>query len=151
RSEGGAREARQARQDDGPQGRQGGEGRRGQQGQVAGQACGQEFSRARPGHLGGLPRPDRRQSGRATPRGARLVVLRVPACMSAVSRLMAAARTFTACAAVALYVLLVGPPAMAWTLLTKRPKPMYTAGWLGVRLGFLLTGIRVRIEGAEHM
>ena len=64
---------------------------------------------------------------------------------------MAAARTFTACAAVALYVLLVGPPAMAWTLLTKRPKPMYTAGWLGVRLGFLLTGIRVRIEGAEHM
>lgn len=71
--------------------------------------------------------------------------------MSAVSRLMAAARTFSAGAAVALYVLIVGPPGLAWTFLTGRPNILYTLGLFGVRMGLALAGIKVRVEGAEHI
>jgi 1-acyl-sn-glycerol-3-phosphate acyltransferase len=68
-----------------------------------------------------------------------------------VAVLIAALRTSAACAAVALYVLLVGPFVLAWALLTRRPHGMYTAGRLGVRLGFALAGITVRVLGTEHI
>ncbi len=71
--------------------------------------------------------------------------------MSAAARFVAAVRTFLACAAVALYVLLVGPPALLWTLTTRRPAFLYAAGGMGVRLGFALAGITLRLEGTEHM
>lgn len=65
--------------------------------------------------------------------------------------LIAALRTFAAVLVVALYVAVVGPPALAWALLTRRPNILYSAGRLGVIAGFALAGIRLRLEGTEHI
>lgn len=67
------------------------------------------------------------------------------------SRLIAAVRTVVACTAVALYVLLVGPPVLIWSLASRRPRLLYIAGAGGVRMGFGLAGIRLQIDGREHM
>ncbi len=56
-----------------------------------------------------------------------------------------------ACTAVALYVLLIGPPVLIWSLVSRRPRLLYVAGAGGVRLGFLLAGLTLRVEGREHM
>jgi 1-acyl-sn-glycerol-3-phosphate acyltransferase len=56
-----------------------------------------------------------------------------------------------ACTAVALYVLLCGPPILVWTLLSRRPHLLYAAGALGVRAGFVLAGIEVRTVGTAHL
>ncbi len=50
-----------------------------------------------------------------------------------------------------LYVLLVGPPLLVVAFLTKRPGILYRAGHIGVRLGLALSGIRIRVEGLEHL
>jgi 1-acyl-sn-glycerol-3-phosphate acyltransferase len=71
--------------------------------------------------------------------------------MHAVARILAAVRTVLACTAVALYVLVIGPPILAWTMLTRRPAAMYAAGALGVRLGFALAGLRLSLEGEQHL
>ncbi len=64
---------------------------------------------------------------------------------------IAALRTCVAAFAVALYVLLVGPPVLVWTLTTRRLWLIYAAGTGGVRLGFWLAGLRLRLEGEEHI
>jgi 1-acyl-sn-glycerol-3-phosphate acyltransferase len=64
---------------------------------------------------------------------------------------VAAARTFSAGAAVSLYVLFVGPPALLWTLISGRTTLLYAAGRVGVRLGFVLSGLRLELEGEEHI
>ena len=64
---------------------------------------------------------------------------------------MAAARTLSAGAAVSLYVLLVAPPALAWTLITGRTTLLYAAGRRGVQLGFVLSGLRLELEGEENI
>ena len=51
----------------------------------------------------------------------------------------------------ALYVLFVGPPLLVVAFLSNNPAPLYRAGHLGVRLGLALSGIRVRVEGLEHL
>jgi len=60
-------------------------------------------------------------------------------------------RTSAALLAVSLYLLIVAPPALAWTFVTGRLGGLYRAGYLGVRLGFRLAGIRIRLTGAEHV
>jgi 1-acyl-sn-glycerol-3-phosphate acyltransferase len=65
--------------------------------------------------------------------------------------LVAAARTLAAIVTVSLYVLLVGPPVLLWTVASKDPRLMYGAGGLGVRVGLWLAGIRVRVLGQEHL
>ena len=65
--------------------------------------------------------------------------------------LIAAVRTVVACTAVAVYVFVVGPPALLWTFLTGRPNILYTLGLYGVRMGMALTGIKVRTEGDVHI
>jgi 1-acyl-sn-glycerol-3-phosphate acyltransferase len=65
--------------------------------------------------------------------------------------LIAALRTFAAVASVALYVLVCGPIALAWTAITRDPRLMYFLGGAGVRMGFALAGVRVRITGREHL
>ena len=64
---------------------------------------------------------------------------------------IAALRTFLAVLVVALYVLIVGPPVLVWTLLTRHLTLIYAAGTGGVRLGLWLAGLRVRLEGEEHI
>lgn len=65
--------------------------------------------------------------------------------------LTAAARTLAGLLAVALYVLLVAPPVLLWTALSRDARLMYRAGALGVGVGFALTGIRLRVVGAERL
>ena len=65
--------------------------------------------------------------------------------------LVAAARTLAAVVTVGFYVLLVGPPVLLWTAISKDPRLMYGAGGLGVRVGLRLAGIAVRVEGGEHL
>ena len=65
--------------------------------------------------------------------------------------ILAALRTAAACTSVALYVLLIGPPALLWALLTRRPNILYTVGTGGVRMGLTLAGLTVEVAGAEHL
>ncbi len=65
--------------------------------------------------------------------------------------ILAALRTFAAVISVALYVLICGPIALAVTAVTRDARLMYALGGAGVRLGFALAGIRLRVLGAEHL
>lgn len=65
--------------------------------------------------------------------------------------LVAAARTFAAVLTVSLYVLIAGPPVLLWTAVSRDPRLMYRAGGLGVRAGLFLAGVRVIVEGREHL
>jgi 1-acyl-sn-glycerol-3-phosphate acyltransferase len=65
--------------------------------------------------------------------------------------MIAALRSIATYIALSLYVLLVGPPALAVALLAGRPGLLYRVGLPGVHLGLLLSGIRYRVEGAEHI
>jgi 1-acyl-sn-glycerol-3-phosphate acyltransferase len=60
--------------------------------------------------------------------------------------LIAAVRTGLAGLVVSLYVVLVGPPVLIWSLLTRRPRLLYAAAAFGVRIGFWLTGIRLDVR-----
>ena len=51
----------------------------------------------------------------------------------------------------ALYVLLAGPPFLLIALLFGKRALLYRVGHLGVRLGLSLSGIRVTVEGTEHI
>lgn len=60
-------------------------------------------------------------------------------------------RTFATAVVIPLYVLIVGPPALLWALLSRNPSVLFTVGAAGVRLGFALTGLRLRVVGDEHI
>src|SRR5439155_1763701 len=62
-----------------------------------------------------------------------------------------ALRTLATLLLVSLYVLLVGPPALLWTMASRDVRLLYAAGDAGVRLGFAVAGIRVRVVGASHV
>jgi len=64
---------------------------------------------------------------------------------------VAAFRTFTAALSVSLWVLVVGPPVLIWTVVSRDPRLIYAAGSFGVRMGFALAGIKLRLEGREHL
>jgi 1-acyl-sn-glycerol-3-phosphate acyltransferase len=68
-----------------------------------------------------------------------------------VSSLAAAIRSLATYLAVAIYVVLAGPPFLALAFATGNPSPLYRVGHLGVRLGLFLSGIRYHVEGAEHI
>ena len=53
--------------------------------------------------------------------------------------------------AVALYVLVLGPPVLVIAFVTKRPSILFGAGHIGVRMGLALSGIRMHVEGREHL
>lgn len=65
--------------------------------------------------------------------------------------LIAAVRSAAAYFAVSAYVLIVAPPGMLLAILLHWKSLLYMLGHIGVRLGLALTGIRVRIAGAEHL
>lgn len=50
-----------------------------------------------------------------------------------------------------LYILLVGPPLVVYTLITKNPDPIYWAGIKGVMFFVRAVGVRVRIVGSERI
>jgi 1-acyl-sn-glycerol-3-phosphate acyltransferase len=65
--------------------------------------------------------------------------------------IVAALRTFAAAFSVAVYVLVVGPPALLWTALSRNVGLLYAAGGFGVRIGFALAGIRLRVVGRANL
>jgi 1-acyl-sn-glycerol-3-phosphate acyltransferase len=60
-------------------------------------------------------------------------------------------RTLATAVVVPGYVFLSGPPLLAWALLFRDPRPLFAAGALGVRMGFAIAGIRLRLIGEEHI
>ena len=65
--------------------------------------------------------------------------------------IVAAARTFAALLVVSSYILIAGPPVLLWTVLSRDARLIYRAGALGIRMGFALAGIRLRVGHLEHM
>lgn len=60
---------------------------------------------------------------------------------------IAAGRTAITVVWLAVYVLLCAPPVLIWTLATRNPRAMYRAGGFGIRVAFLLAGVRVVVKG----
>ncbi len=54
-------------------------------------------------------------------------------------------------AGVGLYVLLVAPPSLLWTVISRDVRFLYVCGGGGVRLGLALAGITVVARGTEHL
>jgi 1-acyl-sn-glycerol-3-phosphate acyltransferase len=50
-----------------------------------------------------------------------------------------------------IYILLVGPPLLVYTLITRDPNPVYWAGVKGVMFFVRAVGVRVRVEGRERI
>ena len=53
------------------------------------------------------------------------------------------------CAAIALYTLLLGPPLLLYSVITKHVDPLYWAGVKGVMFFVNCVGVRVRVKGTE--
>jgi 1-acyl-sn-glycerol-3-phosphate acyltransferase len=64
---------------------------------------------------------------------------------------IAAVRSFATYLAVSVYVLFAAPIGMALALAFRSKTILYVLGHWGVRLGLALSGIRVRVAGAEHI
>lgn len=65
--------------------------------------------------------------------------------------MIAAIRSVLTYITIALYVALAGPPSLLVALVVGSPAILYRAGHLGVRIGLFLSGIRILIEGGEHI
>jgi 1-acyl-sn-glycerol-3-phosphate acyltransferase len=50
-----------------------------------------------------------------------------------------------------LYILLLGPPLLVYTVITKNPGPLYWAGIKGVMFFVRAVGVKVRVEGLERI
>lgn len=64
---------------------------------------------------------------------------------------LAAIRTLAAYLGVGAHIIIVGPPVLLWTVISKDPRLLYHAGAFGVWLGFALSGLRIQVVGAEHI
>jgi len=64
---------------------------------------------------------------------------------------IAAIRSVLTYVAVSLYVLIVAPAGVLVSALSGAKAHLYVLGHIGVRLGLILAGIRVRVAGAEHV
>jgi 1-acyl-sn-glycerol-3-phosphate acyltransferase len=49
------------------------------------------------------------------------------------------------------YILIVGPPLLVWTFVTRNPDAIYWAGVNGVMFFVRLVGVRVRVTGTERI
>lgn len=68
-----------------------------------------------------------------------------------VAYLIALARTLATAVGLSLYVLVLGPPAILWTIVSRDSRMLYAAGAFGIRLAFALAGIKLRVTGGEHI
>ncbi len=50
-----------------------------------------------------------------------------------------------------IYILIVGPPLLVYTLVTRNPNPLYWAGINGVMFFMRAVGVRVRVTGKERI
>ena len=65
------------------------------------------------------------------------------------STLVATVRSLVTYVAVSLYILVLGPPLLLWTLVTGRPLALYRVGASGAALGLRLSGITVRVRNRD--
>ena len=65
--------------------------------------------------------------------------------------MIAVVRSILTYVAVSLYVLVVGPPLLLIAILFRQVPLLYQAGRIGVRLGLALSGVKLRIDGVEHI
>jgi 1-acyl-sn-glycerol-3-phosphate acyltransferase len=65
--------------------------------------------------------------------------------------MIAAARSLVTYIALAAYVVAVGPPCLVIALATGKPSMLYRAARGGVHLALWLSGIRMDVQGAEHI
>jgi len=65
--------------------------------------------------------------------------------------MLSAIRSLATYVSLALYVLLVGPPFLLIAILFEKKALLYRVGHLGVRLGLFLSGIRIELEGRDHI
>lgn len=65
--------------------------------------------------------------------------------------MIAAVRSALTYITIALYVALAGPPFLLIALAVGSPAILYRVGHLGVRIGLFLSGIRILVEGGEHI
>lgn len=70
---------------------------------------------------------------------------------ASIATIVAALRTGAAYLFVSLFILVAGVPGLLLAWLTRRNAHLFWLGMQGVRLGFLLTGIRYVAEGTEHI
>src|SRR5262244_1965199 len=60
-------------------------------------------------------------------------------------------RTLFIAVFLSLYILLVGPPLLLYTLISRNPDPLYWAGVNGVMFFVRAAGVRVRVVGKERV
>jgi 1-acyl-sn-glycerol-3-phosphate acyltransferase len=60
-------------------------------------------------------------------------------------------RTIFIAVFLSIYILIVGPPLIIYTLITKNPSPIYWAGIKGVMFFVRCVGVRVRVVGTERI
>lgn len=60
-------------------------------------------------------------------------------------------RTLFVAVFLSLYILIVGPPLLLYTLITKDPDPIYWGGVRGVMFFVRAVGVDVRVKGAERI
>jgi 1-acyl-sn-glycerol-3-phosphate acyltransferase len=65
--------------------------------------------------------------------------------------MLSAIRSFATYVSLALYVLLVGPPVLLIAILFEKKALLYRVGHLGVRLGLFLSGLRIELQGRDHI
>jgi len=65
--------------------------------------------------------------------------------------MLSAIRSSATYVSLALYVLVVGPPVLLIAILFEQKALLYRVGHLGVRLGLFLSGIRIELEGRDHI
>ena len=60
-------------------------------------------------------------------------------------------RSLATFVALSLYVLILGPPLLLFTFVTKRPLPLYRVGQAGARIALWLSGIRVNVRTPDRI
>jgi 1-acyl-sn-glycerol-3-phosphate acyltransferase len=60
-------------------------------------------------------------------------------------------RTLFVAVFLSVYILIVGPPLLVYTLITRNPDPIYWAGLKGVMFFVTAVGVRVRVRGLERI
>jgi len=60
-------------------------------------------------------------------------------------------RTLFIAVFLSVYILLVGPPLLVYTLITNNPEPIYWAGVKGVMFFVRAVGVKVKVKGIERI
>ncbi len=55
------------------------------------------------------------------------------------------------CVFLSLYILLLGPPMLVYTVLSKNPSPLYWTALKGILFFVRAVGVRIRVKGIEHI